>query len=245
MTDNKAAVEIKNISKKYTLYHEKPTLAENILNWKKKEEFWALKNISFNVKRGEAVGIVGPNGSGKTTLLEIIAGITTPSAGEIKTFGKLVSLIDLDAGFHPELTGEENIFLNGLLIGMSKTEINSKLKKIIAFADIDKFIDSPMYTYSSGMRLRLGFSIIIHTNPDILVLDETMAVGDQEFKKKSQEKIQQFFKSGKTIIMVSHFLNFLRSNCDRAIWMHRGKIKEDGKIERVISRYKSNSKHYA
>ena len=237
MNKQKIAIELKNISKKYTLFHEKPTLVENILNWKKEEKFWALKDVNLKINRGEAIGVVGPNGSGKTTLLEIIAGITTPTKGLGTTIGRLVSLIELDAGFHPELTGEENIFLNGLLVGMSKEEIYENLKKIAIFADIGKFIDSPLYTYSAGMTLRLGFSVIIHANPDILVLDETMAVGDQDFRKKSYQRIQEFIKKGKTIIVVSHYLDFLKSSCERAVWLNKGKIVKDGKAEKIINLY--------
>jgi len=235
---NKVVIKLSRVSKKYTLYHEKPTLVENIFSRKTKEEFEALKDINLKVEKGERVGIIGPNGSGKTTLLEIITGITTPTNGVVTTNGKIVSLIELDAGFHLDLTGEENIFLNGLIIGMTKREINSKLKKIIAFADIGQFIDAPMYTYSEGMKLRLGFSVVVHTNPDILVLDETLAVGDQNFKKKSFRKIKEFFTKGKTIIIVSHYLDFLKSSCDRAIWLHKGRIKKDGKVKEVIKLYK-------
>lgn len=242
MEKKKRAVELSKVSKKYTLYHEKPTLAENILNWKKKEKFFALKKISFAIKKGEAVGIIGPNGSGKTTLLEIIAGITVPTEGSVEMIGKVASLIEIDAGFHPELTGEENIYLNGLLVGMTKFEIGLKLNQIIDFADIGQFIDSPFYTYSSGMKLRLGFSIVVHTNLNILILDETLAVGDQNFQKKSFNKIQEFFRSGKTIIIVSHNLNYLKLNCDRVIWLEEGKIKRDGLARKVIQEYKSSLK---
>lgn len=239
---DKTAVKLTKVSKKYVLHHEKPTLVENIFARKEKEEFFALKDINLTIKNGERVGIVGPNGSGKTTLLEIIAGITTPTIGEVHTNGKVVSLIELEAGFHPDLTGEENIYLNGLLVGMSKAEIRSKLKKIIAFADIGQFIDAPMYTYSEGMKLRLGFSIVVNTDPDILVLDETLAIGDQNFRKKSLKKIQRFLEAGKTILIVSHNMEFLRFNCDKAIWLSKGEVKEEGSAKKVTRLYERNLK---
>ncbi len=233
----KVAVKLAKVSKKYVLHHEKPTLAENIFFRKTKEEFWALKNINLTINKGERVGIIGPNGSGKTTLLEIISGITTPTTGTVTTNGKLVSLIELEAGFHPDLTGEENIYLNGLIIGMSRDEIKSRLKQIIAFADIGRFIDAPMYTYSGGMKLRLGFSVVVHTQLDTLVLDEVMAVGDQNFQKKSFKKVKEFFAKGNTIIIVSHNLGFLKANCDRTIWLSNGRIEQDGPTKRVIGCY--------
>lgn len=224
MDKGKIAVELRNVSKKYTLYFEKPTLAENILNWKKKEEFFALKQINLNIKKGESVGFIGPNGSGKTTLLEIIAGITYPTTGIVKTYGKVVSLIDLEAGFHPELTGEENILLNGLLTGMSKEEIKKKMSKIKKFAGIGKFINAPFYTYSSGMRLRLGYSIVVYSDPEILVMDENLAVGDEDFRKRSKEKLHEFIKNGVTIMMASHNLDYLGEICQRLVKLRHGKI---------------------
>ena len=234
---NDIAVKLTNVSKKYILRHEKPTLVENVLKIGRNEEFRALEDISLEIKKGERVGIIGPNGSGKTTLLEIIAGITTPTEGKVQTDGKLVSLIELEAGFHPELTGEENIFLNGMLVGMSKQEIKKKLKRIIDFAGIERFIDTPFYTYSEGMKLRLGFSVVINTSPDIVLLDENLAVGDKEFREKSYKKIQEFFKMGVTIIIVSHYLDFLRKNCNRIIWVERGVIKSDGNSREIITHY--------
>lgn len=230
-------VELNNVSKIYTLNHEKPTLTENVLTLKKKEEFWALKNINLTIKKGERLGIIGPNGSGKTTLLEIIAGITTPTQGSVQTVGKIISLIDVEAGFHPELSGEENIYLNGMLVGMSREEIKNKLKKIVEFAGIKQFIDTPFYTYSEGMKLRLGFSVVAHTNPDTILLDESLAVGDQEFREKSYNKIQEFFKKGKTIIVVSHFMDFIRKSCSRVVWLQEGLVKMEGNSRKIVKIY--------
>lgn len=231
------AVRLNHVSKKYLLRHEKPTLVENVLQRKSSEEFWAINDLSLNIRKGEKLGIIGPNGSGKTTLLKIIAGITAPTSGEIETQGKVVSLIELSAGFQPDLTGEENILLNGLLIGMSKEEIRCKKDAIVQFADIGSFIDAPFYAYSAGMALRLGFSIAIHSDPDILLLDENLAVGDQDFQKKSQKKMEQFFRENKTIILVSHWLDFIKNNCSSVILLKNGSIVRKGSYSSVERYY--------
>jgi len=238
MKDEIFAIKITGIYKKYIVHHEKPTMVEKIIKGKD-EEFFALKNINLIIKKGDRVGIIGPNGSGKTTLLKIITGITTPTFGKIDTFGRVVSLIDLSAGFHPDLTGDENILLNGLLIGMSKKEIKSKVAKIISYASIGKFINAPLFTYSEGMKLRLGFSIAIHSDPDILVLDENIAVGDLDFGKKSFETIKTMFKKNKTIIVSSHDTGLLNKICKKIVWLENGKIKAYGNSASIIKKYKS------
>ena len=235
------AVNLTKISKKYSLYKRKPTLIENIFSLGRPEKFWALRDVSLTIRKGEKVGIIGPNGAGKTTLFNIITGITSPSKGSLYVKGKIVSLIELEAGFHPELTGEENIYLNGLIMGMTKDKIASNMKKIIDFADIGEFINSPMYTYSKGMTLRLGFSVAVHADPDILALDENISVGDEDFREKSLKKIQEFFKLKKTIIVSSHYLNYVRKSCDRTIWLDGGKIIMDGETTKVISQYEHSS----
>ncbi|MCJ7792915.1 MAG: ABC transporter ATP-binding protein [Candidatus Marinimicrobia bacterium] len=231
---NNVAVKLDNISKKYILHHEKPTLMESF--FKKREEFWALKNINFEVKKGEKLGIIGPNGAGKSTLLKTICGITTPSTGKVKTFGRIASLIELTAGFHPDLTGEENAYINGLLLGMSRSEIKKKFKKIVDFSELHHFIDSPFYTYSGGMMLRLGFSIAIHSNPDILIVDEVLTAGDRAFQEKCQKRIKDFFQE-KTVLFVSHNLPLIKSFCPNSIWLDKGKIKSKGKTKKVIGQY--------
>jgi len=228
-------VTLKDVSKKYILHHEKPTITDKLFY---SEEFWALKNINLTINAGEKIGIIGPNGAGKSTLLKIITGITFPTTGSITTKGKIASLIDLEAGFHPDLTGIENIFINGLLVGMSKKQIEKNLLKIINFADIGKFINSPLHTYSSGMKLRLGFSTAIYSNPDILIIDEVINAGDEKFRKKSLNKMQDFFKQHKTIIFVSHSLQLLKKICPQTIWLKNGKIKMIGPSQKVISQYK-------
>jgi len=234
-----AVIEVKNVTKRYILRHEKPTLIENLLYRSKKGIHIALDNVSFDVYKGDRLGIIGSNGSGKTTLLKLIAGITKQQEGNIKINGKVVSLIDLSAGFHPDLTGEENIFLNGLVIGMTKSEIEEKKQAIIEYADIGKFIDAPLYTYSSGMKLRLGFAVAVHSNPDVLLIDEGFAVGDENFRKKAYEKITKLKKKKKTIVMVSHWLGELERNCNKFLWLEKGKMMFFGG-KNVIKKYKKS-----
>lgn len=231
------AISLNNITKEYVIHHEKPTLVEKFYKTKE-EKFWALKNINLSIKKGERVGIIGPNGSGKTTLLKIIAGITTPTKGSASTRGKVVSLIDLEAGFHPDLTGEQNISLNGMLLGMKKVQIQQKLRSIIQFADIGNFIDAPLFTYSDGMKLRLSFAVSAYADPDILILDESFGAGDQDFLKKSQKKMREFYLKKKTIILVSHWLELIHTNCDRVIVFDKGVIVRDGTSAAIIEQYK-------
>lgn len=226
MKHNDIAIQLSSVSKKYTIHHEKPTLVEKFIKsarWRN-EEFWALKDINLTINKGERVGIIGPNGSGKTTLLKIIVGITTPTEGTVKRVGKIVSLIDLEAGFHPELTGEQNIYINGMLLGLAKKDIQKNIQRIIAFADIKQFIDAPLFTYSSGMKLRLGFAVAVHADPDVLILDEGLSSGDSEYRKKIKTKIKDFFSKGKTIIMVSHQLDILKENCQTIAQMCHGSL---------------------
>lgn len=222
------AIQLTNVSKKYEIHHEKPTLVEKFVKGRN-ETFWALRDINLTIGKGERVGVIGPNGSGKTTLLKIIAGITTPTSGSVKTNGKIVSLINLEAGFHPDLTGYHNIYLSGMLVGLSKKEIDTKLHAIINFADIKQFIDAPLFTYSEGMKLRLGFSIAINSNPDILILDEGFAVGDERFQKKVADAMQKLNASNKTIVIVSHWIKFVKNNFEKIIWIERGSMRAIGK----------------
>lgn len=226
---NNIAIQLTDVSKKYEIHHEKPTLVEKFVKGRN-ETFWALKDVNLSIKKGERVGIIGPNGSGKTTLLKIIAGITSNTTGSVKTHGKIVSLIDLTAGFHADLSGYQNIYLNGMLLGLSKKEIDRKLNAIIAFADIKQFIDAPLFTYSSGMVLRLGFAVAVHTNPDILVLDENLNVGDKYFQEKARKKLDALFRKNKTFIIVSHTPALLEQLCERFIVVDKGILKADGGI---------------
>jgi lipopolysaccharide transport system ATP-binding protein len=232
------AVALKAVTKSYTLHHQKPTLSEHVMKRFQSEKFTALKNINLTIYQGEKIGIIGQNGSGKTTLLKIIAGITTPSSGRVHTKGKVISLIDIESGFHPDLNGEENIFLNGLLIGMSKAEIKEKFDQIVEFADIGKFIDTPIYTYSEGMKLRLGFAIAVHSDPEILILDEGIGAGDLDFQLKLDKKINELFREKRTIILVSHALELLQKTVHRVYVLNKGKITLQGNTKKVIKEYK-------
>lgn len=231
------AISLTNVTKEYIVHHEKPTLVEKLVK-AGDEKFYTLKNINLQIWKGERVGIIGPNGSGKTTLLKIITGITTPTEGSASTRGKVVSLIDLEAGFHPDLTGEQNIYLNGMLLGMKKREIRQKLHRIIQFADIGNFIDAPLFTYSDGMKLRLSFAVSAYADPDILILDESFGAGDQDFLKKSQKRMRKFYLQKKTVLLVSHWLELVHTNCDRVIILDQGEIVRDGTSAAIIEQYK-------
>lgn len=191
---------------------------------KTREWFWALKDINLEIKPGETVGIMGPNGSGKSTLLKLIAGVSEPTKGTIHTVGRIAPLIELGAGFHPELTGRENVYLNGIILGMSRAEVQAKFDEIVAFAGLADFIDSPVKHYSSGMYLRLAFSVAIHTDPDILLLDEILAVGDEQFQKKCLQKIDEHIKRGTTMLFVSHDSKLVSRICQRVITLQKGSL---------------------
>ncbi|MBI3385870.1 ABC transporter ATP-binding protein [Candidatus Gottesmanbacteria bacterium] len=227
-----ARVILRRVTKQYHIHHEKPILLERLIRTQR-EAFRALSDITVTLYRGEKVGLLGPNGSGKTTLLKIISGIVTPTNGDVIAHGRVVPIIDLEAGFHPDLTGEQNIYLNGLMLGMTRREITICLRKIIAYAHIGRFIDVPLFTYSQGMKLRLGLSIAIHAQPDILLLDEGIGAGDETFQRKAQKTIHSMFQTGKTIIVASHWLEFLERYCTRILVLDRGHIVADGSSELV------------
>lgn len=216
----KVVIRFTNVGKKYMVHHEKPTLAENltrVLKFEKNEEYWAVRNLNLEIRKGERIGLYGPNGSGKTTILKLIAGISTPTEGSIATIGRIISLVDIEAGFHPDLSGQENIILNGLVLGMSREEVRSKVTQIITFADIGNYITAPLYTYSSGMKLRLGFSVAIHANPSILLLDEVVNMGDANFRDKSHRALKSLYKKKVTVIMVSQWLPYLKDNTQKIL----------------------------
>lgn len=231
---------------KYFLYTHQKTLKEMIQALFKKnktlERIHALKNISLEIKRGETVGIIGRNGAGKSTLLKLIAGVSQPTSGNVYVNGRVVPLIELGAGFHPELTGRENIFLNGVILGLSEKEIKTKINQIIEFSEIKKFIDTPVKFYSSGMYMRLAFSVSVFVDPDILLVDEILAVGDNQFQNKCLARMEEFKKKGVTIIFVSHSLETVKKFCQRVIYLKEGKIITDGQSEEVINYYLSNEK---
>jgi lipopolysaccharide transport system ATP-binding protein len=200
-------------------------------------EFWALQGVNVEVQEGEIVGIIGRNGAGKSTLLKILARITDPTTGRITLQGRISSLLEVGTGFHPELTGRENVFLNGAILGMSKNEIRNKFDEIVAFAEIDKFIDTPVKRYSSGMYVRLAFAVAAHLEPEILVLDEVLAVGDAQFQKKCLGKMGSVAKEGRTILFVSHNMTAVRDLCKRVVWLESGLVRDDGNAAEVVSKY--------
>lgn len=197
-----------------------------------------LKGIDLLAGRGETIGLIGRNGSGKSTLLKIMAGIYQPTSGEVELTGRVSSLIELGAGFHPEFSGRENIFLNGAILGLSRDEIQSRYDRIVRFAGLEEFIDAPVRTYSSGMYIRLGFSVAVNVNPDILLIDEVLAVGDEAFSHKCEDKINEFKRSGKTIVIVSHDLSAIERFCHRAVWLEGGIVREQGEPRKVIDAYR-------
>lgn len=237
-------IRLNDVSKKFKVYHEKTVSFKyaviDFVKGKRSsdyDEFWALKNISIDIKDRETVGVIGVNGSGKSTLLKLIAKILYPDVGHINTTGKIATLIDLGAGFHPELTGRENIYINASILGFSKKDTDEKFHEIVAFSELEKFIDNPIKSYSSGMYLRLGFAVAINVDPDILLTDEILAVGDENFQKKCLKKIEEFKKKGKTILYVSHDLMTVERICDRVLLLDKGQLVLEGKALDVISEY--------
>ena len=202
-------------------------------------EFWALKNVSFDIQRGEVVGVIGRNGAGKSTLLKILSRITEQTTGRIAIKGRVASLLEVGTGFHPELTGRENIFLNGAILGMSRVEIRQKFDEIVAFAEVEKFLDTPVKRYSSGMYVRLAFAVAAHMEPEILIVDEVLAVGDAQFQKKCLGKMQHVARGGRTVLFVSHNMGTVTSLCTRAIWMQSGNVHRTGSVREVVNDYLS------
>ncbi|RXZ34073.1 ABC transporter ATP-binding protein [Oxalobacteraceae bacterium CAVE-383] len=202
-----------------------------------KKGFWALRDISFDLKQGEVLGIVGRNGAGKSTLLKLLSRITTPDEGKIQTRGRIGSLLEVGTGFHPELTGRENIFMNGVLLGMTQREVSRKFDEIVTFSGVEEFLDTPVKRYSSGMRVRLGFAVAAHLDPEILVVDEVLAVGDAEFQRKCLGRMNAVASEGRTVLFVSHQMEAIQSLCTRALWLQSGQIKLDGPAESVVLSY--------
>ncbi|BAF70504.1 ABC transporter ATP-binding protein [Nitratiruptor sp. SB155-2] len=229
---------MRNLTKIYKLY-KKPSdrLVEIFFKTKKHRLFYANKDISFDLHQGETLGIIGVNGAGKSTLLKQIAGVISPTSGEIRSFGRITALLELGTGFNPEFSGRENIYLNGMLIGLSKAEIGEKLQSIIDFSELESFIDEPLKTYSSGMVMRLAFSIAIHSDPSILIVDEALSVGDAHFSAKCTKALKELKEKKLSIIYVSHDLNSLKLLCDRLILLHKGEIAYEGDPESVINKY--------
>ncbi|WP_405175128.1 ABC transporter ATP-binding protein [Paenibacillus sp. FSL H8-0261] len=236
------SIKVDNVSKKFRHYTDKQsTLKDRVLNFGKQviKEDWILRDINLEIAEGQAVGLVGRNGSGKSTLLKIMTKILFPDKGMLDVFGRVSSLLELGAGFHPEFTGIENIYMNASILGLSKKEIDAKLKEIISFSELGEYINQPVRIYSSGMYMRLAFSVAISVDPDILLIDEVLAVGDSAFQNKCIEKIKELKGKGKTIVIVTHDNSMVEKICDRAVWLHNGKITADGSPRDVIMEYMS------
>jgi lipopolysaccharide transport system ATP-binding protein len=258
-------IKAENLGKKYVIGHQakrggytalRDVMMQNARNlWNKTkdlakgkpiiqgdtlEEVWALKDVSFEIRRGEAVGIIGRNGAGKSTLLKVLSRITEPSAGRVTIRGRVASLLEVGTGFHPELTGRENIYLNGTILGMTRAEIKRKFDEIVAFAEVEKFLDTPVKRYSSGMYVRLAFAVAANLEPEILVVDEVLAVGDAAFQKKCLGKMGQVTRSGRTVLFVSHNMQAIKTLCDQAMLLHQGQNCGVGNVEHIIGEYMSS-----
>ena len=239
------AIELVNVSKVYRRYGGKQFatlksafLQRSILReLQPSEAFPALTNVSFAVPRGSTYGVIGPNGSGKSTALKLVAGITKPTSGTVRVEGRISALIELGAGFHPEISGRENVYINGIMLGLSKRQIQDRFDEIVEFAELKDFIDAPVKTYSSGMYMRLGFAVAIHVDPDVLLVDEVLAVGDEGFTHKCLDKFSEFRRRGKTILLVTHSLNLVERFCDEAIWLDAGRAMLHGDPKRVVGAY--------
>ena len=234
------AIEVNNVCKNFKIYYDKGyTLKERLLFWKRNryEVRHVLKDISFKVKKGEAVGLIGKNGAGKSTTLKLLSKIIYPNSGNIVMRGRVSCLIELGAGFHPDMSGRENIYTNAAIFGLHKEEIDKRLNDIIAFSELEEFIDNPIRTYSSGMYMRLAFSVAINVNADILLIDEILAVGDTAFQAKCFHKLLEIKKQGTTIVLVSHNLDQIKQICDKAIWFHNNKVEAIGSTDFVSEKY--------
>lgn len=235
------AIKLENVSKRYILTHQRDSITKGFFSsfprQKITTEFWALRNINMEVEKGRVIGIIGRNGAGKTTLLNVLAGTSTPTTGRIEINGRISSLLTLGAGFQDELTGKENIYLNSSILGMSRNEVNKKYRSIVEFSELDGFFDSPLHAYSQGMRLRLGFSIAIHMDFDILLIDEILSVGDVSFQKKCFDKIEEFRKQGKTMVITTQSLDIVERICEEAFLLENGEIAQHGHPQKVAIRY--------
>ena len=261
---SETVIRVENLGKKYIIGHQKQepytALRDVMANGAKSlmskltrshggrsnqvsEEFWALKDVSFEIEKGDRVGIIGRNGAGKSTLLKILSRITEPTTGRVRIKGRVASLLEVGTGFHPELTGRENIYLTGSILGMSRTEIKSKFDEIVAFAEIEKFLDTPVKRYSSGMYVRLAFAVAAHLQTDILVVDEVLAVGDAEFQKKCMGKMQDVSRGGRTVLFVSHNMVAIGKLCPRSLLLNQGCLKFEGPTDEIISHYLKSGKH--
>ncbi len=237
-------IDCESVSKTFVRHAGRRLLRQHASTWFRRGRhtvFQALRDVTFQVRSGESVGIIGRNGAGKSTLLGVVTGLARPDGGRVRVEGRIAALLELGSGFHPDLTGRENLFLNSALLGFTEAETRARFDGIVSFAGLEDFIDEPLRTYSSGMSLRLAFSIAINLDPDILIVDEILAVGDQAFQNKCFEKVLEFRKAGKTILAVSHSAGMLRHLCDRAIWLEEGRLVMDDRIGIVLDAYEAQT----
>ncbi len=235
------SILIEDLWERYRLYHDRTySLKEVLVRFRRAryEDLWALQGVTIHVAPGEAVGVIGANGSGKSTLLKCVARVIEPSRGTVSVHGRVSALLELGAGFHPDLTGRENIFINGAMLGMTRREVKARFEDIVAFSELEQFIDSPVRTYSSGMYMRLGFSVAVHVDPDVLLVDEVLAVGDEQFQAKCRARIAEMKARGVTILFVTHDLPRVQEVCDRAVWLDRGTVKAEGLPAEVVGEYR-------
>jgi ABC-type polysaccharide/polyol phosphate transport system ATPase subunit len=235
-----SAVVVDNVSKRFRMFHEHNNSLKSALMRGRRsvhDDYWALNNVSFEVPKGSTFGLIGRNGSGKSTLLKCLAKILTPEAGTITSRGRQAALLEVGSGFHPELSGRENIFLNGSILGMSRKEVLGKFDEIVGFSGVEKFIDQPVKNYSSGMYVRLGFSVAVSVTPDILVVDEVLAVGDATFQKRCRNKFREMRAAGQTVILVSHSMTTVKDMCDTVAWLDAGRLVRTGSAQDVIEAY--------
>jgi len=239
-----ASIEFSGVSKTFSRHTGRMLLRSRLKAWIErghKDRFYALKNVSFTIRRGENVGIVGANGAGKSTLLSLVVGLSAPDEGTVKVSGRTAALLELGSGFHPDLTGRENVFLNASLLGLTRKRAEEALESVVEFSEMADFIDGPLRAYSSGMIMRLAFSVAIHADPDFLIVDEILAVGDQRFQAKCFDRIEQLKRSGKGLLCVSHSGATVIQVCDRALWLDHGELMADGKPEDVVRMYEGQS----
>ena len=237
---NAVAVSVESVSKRFRLYKERnQSLKSAIMRGRVSvhHDFWALQNVSFDVPTGSTFGLIGSNGSGKSTLLKCLARIYRPTMGDITARGRVAALLEVGSGFHPELSGRENIYLNGSILGMTKKEVTRKLDEIIDFSGVEAFIDQPVKNYSSGMYVRLGFAITVFMEPEILLVDEILAVGDSNFQEKCRQRFAQFREAGKTVVLVTHAMDTVAEMCDQAAWLHHGHLQTVGPADTTIKAY--------
>jgi lipopolysaccharide transport system ATP-binding protein len=235
-------IVVEHLSKRYWLQGEAPRTFQQAIGQmvgavKRGTPFWALQDVSFKVRAGEAVGLIGANGAGKSTLLRLLCGLGRPTSGRTQVHGRVAALLELGAGFHPNLSGRENVYVSGVVSGLRRAEVAARFDEIVAFAEVGPFIDQPLRTYSAGMQVRLAFSVAVHVDPEVLIVDEALAVGDAHFQQKCLDRLAGFRKAGKTLLLVAHDMGLVRDFCDRAIWLRKGRLANDGPAELVTEAY--------